>query len=126
MIKIFDDWIKSWQHICDCSNNFLESTIPRGTGPPRMRNIFKAISYWMRLHISDSNNSLESTIPRGTVPQQKRTMMPYSEDNSELATISKRADSWLTSFLKRTPLKLIFIVRVTKHVGLLFVLLTSQ
>jgi len=133
MVKTFDGWIKSWQHISDCSNNFLESTIPRGTGPLRMRNIFKAISIWMkgRQHVSDSsnnslenadnsnkslenadssNNSLKNTICRGTVPLQNGKTMQYSGENSELVTISKRADSWLGGFLKRMPLKLLFTV----------------
>jgi hypothetical protein len=34
-VKTFDSWIKSSQHISDCSEDFLESIIPRGAVRPQ-------------------------------------------------------------------------------------------
>ena len=49
-----------------------------------------------------------------------RRLIQYHEENSELVTISKRADSWLTWFLKRTGLGCVFIVRVAKRCMITF------
>jgi hypothetical protein len=68
-----------------------------------------------------SKNFLESAIPRGNVNLRRKIAV----DHSELATISRHADSWLTTLLKQTPLRYLFLVCIIKVVKNPWTLLTG-
>jgi len=77
-----------------------------------MRSIVGLFKYWVNVWQQKPNNpnSVQNVSSQGSVSPQNGELMQYSEENSELATITRHADSWLGGFLKRTPLKLMFIV----------------
>jgi hypothetical protein len=75
--------------------------------------IVNSFSKWMKdtTPISDCSGSyLEISIPRGTILRRRGEEIRHFEGMPELVTVNRRADSWMTSFFKRSFVKFFFIV----------------